>query len=59
MATTMLLGAVVQVYEPDDLEVEFVSAAGRTEAVLTLKENDVRSVAEGDLITVRPLDRSA
>jgi len=53
------LGAVVQVYEPDGLEIEFVSAAGRTEALLTLKEGDVRAVAANDLITVRRLDRSA
>jgi len=53
------LGAVVQVYEPDGLEVEFVSAAGRTEALVTLKETDVRAVAESDLIAVRRLDRPA
>jgi len=53
------LGAIVQVYEPDGLEVEFVSAAGRTEALVMLKETDVRAVAESDLIAVRRLDRSA
>jgi len=53
------LGAVVQVYEPDGLEVEFVSASGRTEALVTLKEGDVRAVADGDLVAVRQLDRSA
>ncbi len=53
------LGAVVQVYEPDGVEVEFVSAAGKTEALVTLRESDVRPVADGDLIAVRPLDRSA
>lgn len=53
------LGAVVQVYEPDGLEVEFVSASGRTEAVVTLKEVDVRAVGDDDLIAVRRLDRSA
>ena len=53
------LGAVVQVYEPDGVEIEFVSAAGHTEALVTLKETDVRAVADGDLITVRPFDRSA
>jgi hypothetical protein len=30
------LGAVVHVFEPDGLEVEFVSASGRTEALVTL-----------------------
>jgi hypothetical protein len=53
------LGAVVQVYEPDGLEVEFVGASGRTEALITLKEEHVRAVADGDLIAVRRLDRSA
>ena len=53
------LGAIVHVYEPDGLEVEFVSASGKTEALVTLKETDVRAVADGDLITVRSLDRSA
>jgi Domain of unknown function (DUF4926) len=47
------LGAVVQVYEPDGLEVEFVTAAGKTQALITLKSNDVRAVQESDLITVR------
>ena len=53
------LGAVVQVYEPDGLEVEFVSASGATEALVTLKDTDVRAVSGDDLIAVRPLDRSA
>ena len=53
------LGAVVQVYEPDGLEVEFVSASGKTEALVTLRERDVRAVADGDLIAVRPIHRSA
>jgi len=53
------LGAVVQIYEPDGLEVEFVSASGKTEALVTLQESDVRAVSDGDLIAVRPLDRSA
>jgi hypothetical protein len=53
------LGAVVQIYEPDAVEVEFVGASGKTEALLTLQETDVRPVADGDLISVRRLDRSA
>ena len=53
------LGAVVNVYEPDGLEVEFVSASGKTEALVTLTAGDVRAVADGDLIAVRRLDRSA
>lgn len=53
------LGAVVHVYPPDGLEVEFVSAAGRTEAVVTLREADVRPVRETDIIAVRDLRRMA
>ena len=47
------LGAVVEVYEPDGLELEFVTASGKTQALLTLNVNDVRSVRESDLVTVR------
>jgi len=35
-------GAVVEIYPPDGLEVEFVTASGRTKALLTLKTSDVR-----------------
>jgi len=52
------LGAVVEVYEPDGLEVEFVTASGKTEALVTLTANDVRGVEDGDLIAVRPVGRS-
>ena len=53
------LGAVVQVYEPDGLEVEFVTASGRTQALLTLRVDDVREVRDEDLISVRTLTRGA
>lgn len=53
------LGAVVQVYEPDGLEVEFVTASGRTEALITVNVQDVRPVSDGDLVAVRPYHRSA
>lgn len=51
------LGAVVQVYEPDGLEVEFVTASGRTEALVTLNVKDVRAVDDSDLVSVRPSSR--
>ena len=51
------LGAVVQVYDPDGLEVEFVTASGRTEALVTLKVDDVRAVDDADLISVRPFTK--
>ena len=53
------LGAVVQTYDPDGLEVEFVNAAGRTQALITLTTRDVRPVRDTDLIAVRPLNKSA
>jgi hypothetical protein len=49
------LGAVVQVYEPDGLEIEFVTASGKTQALVTLNVNDVRPVQDSDLIAVRPV----
>jgi hypothetical protein len=53
------LGAVVDVYPPDGLEVEFVMASGKTQALLTLRANDVRAVGDQDLIAVRELKRTA
>jgi len=47
------LGAVVQLYEPDGLEVEFITAAGKTRALRTLTVGDVRKVQDTDLISVR------
>ena len=47
------LGAVVELYGTDGLEVEFVQASGRTKALLTLKTSDVRSVADRDILAVR------
>jgi hypothetical protein len=40
------LGVVVEVYESDGLEVELVTASGRTEALVTLKASDVRRVGD-------------
>jgi hypothetical protein len=47
------LGAVVEGYPPDGVEVEFVRASGQTKALLTLKAADLRPVAEDDLLSVR------
>ena len=52
-------GTVVHVYEPDGVEVEFVTASGKTEALVTLGIRDVRPVADTDLIAVRPSRRTA
>ena len=47
------LGAVVQVYSPEALEVEFVTASGQTQAVLTLSTSYVRPIQDDDLLAVR------
>ena len=48
------LGAIVQVYDAEALEVEFVTLAGRTQALRTLGVGEVRPVADDDLPAVRP-----
>jgi hypothetical protein len=53
------LGSVVQVYSDEAIEVEFVTASGRTQALVTLNAQDVRSVRDGDLLSVRTLKRGA
>ena len=47
------LGAVVELYEPDGLDVEFVRASGKTQALVTLHTSDVRGVRDEDLVSVR------
>jgi hypothetical protein len=47
------LGVVVEIYPPDGLEVECVTGSGRTKALVTLKESDVRTIADTDLVAVR------
>ena len=53
------LGAVVAIYPPDGLEVEFVTASGRTSALVTLTMADVRPISDTDLVAVRSLGRTA
>jgi hypothetical protein len=50
------IGAVVQVYSPEAVEVEFVTASGHTQAVVTLRTQQVRPVGSRDLLSVRQLD---
>jgi hypothetical protein len=52
------LGAVVEIYGPDAIDVEFVAASGRTQALVTLKPSDVREVGDDDLVAVRPTGTS-
>jgi len=53
------LGSVVHIYGRDGLEVEFVTASGKTQALVTVSTTDVRPVAETDLVTVRSFPKSA
>lgn len=50
------VGAIVEVYPPDAVEVEFVTASGHTQAVLTLGTHEIRPVGSRDLLAVRQLD---
>ena len=47
------LGAVVETYDENTVEVEFVAASGRTVAVLTLTSDAVRPIDEHDMLAVR------
>ena len=47
------IGTVVETYEPDGFEVEFVTAAGDTIAVLTLAEHDIRAARSDDMLAAR------
>ncbi|RKY18193.1 MAG: DUF4926 domain-containing protein [Planctomycetota bacterium] len=53
------LGTIVHLYDDGSAEVEFVTASGRTQAVVTLSAQDIRSVQPTDLVAVRPIDKSA
>jgi len=48
------LGAIVHLHTPEAFEVEFVTASGRTQALVTLGPADVRPVSDNDLLAVRP-----
>jgi len=47
------LGAVVEVYPENGVEVEFVRASGATKALVTLRASDLRTVAASDILAVR------
>ncbi len=49
------IGTVVEKYDPDGVEVEFVTPTGKTRAVVTLTTSDIRSVSEDDMLAVRSL----
>jgi len=49
------VGTVVHVHAEDAWEVEFVTGEGATVAVTTLRADDVRPIAGGDILHVRSL----
>ena len=51
------IGAVVQLYSSDAVEVEFVTASGHTQALLILRSDDLRGVHDDDLLAVRSARR--
>jgi hypothetical protein len=53
------LGAIVELYEPDGLDVEFIRASGKTQALVTLHMDDVRGVRDEDWVSVRSVSQGA
>jgi hypothetical protein len=50
------LGSVVEIHSADAMEVEFLAASGRTQALLTLRDGDVRVVGDSNLLSVRTVE---
>ena len=50
------IGAVVQIYTSEAIEVEFVRASGHTQALITLTPSQIRPVGPKDIPAVRQLD---
>lgn len=51
------MGAVVQVYDGGEaFEVEFVTAEGKTVALLTLHPSDIRKVAKNEILHAREIN---
>jgi hypothetical protein len=51
------IGAVVLLHAAGDVEVEFLTASGQTQAVMTLRPEDVRAARDDELLSVRPVGR--
>ncbi len=50
------IGVIVELYEPDGIEVEFVTGSGKTQALLTLSRDDVRPIAADEILAARSID---
>jgi hypothetical protein len=54
------IGAVVHCYKDSDVhEVEFITADGKTIAVLTLSSNDIRLMKDREILHVREIAQHA
>ncbi|MDZ7785022.1 MAG: DUF4926 domain-containing protein [Halioglobus sp.] len=53
------IGAVVEVYDDEAVEVEFVLGSGRTQALLTLPVGNVRPISPTDIPAVRSSDSAS
>ena len=51
------VGTIVMVYGNDGFEVEFVTASGDTQALLTLSADDIRHKKPDEITTVRSLEK--
>lgn len=51
------IGAVVHKYSKEGFEIEFVTAEGKTVAVLTLKEEDIRPLHGREILHVREMSQ--
>jgi len=50
------IGVVVELYDPDGVEIEFVTGSGKTQALLTLSRSDVRPIASNEILTARSIN---
>ena len=52
------LGTIVETYDRGECDVEFTTASGHAQALLTLTEDDLRAAGDNDIPTVRPHHRA-
>lgn len=52
------LGAIVHRHDPTTFEVEFVRGSGQTQAVVTLRAEEIRPITDRDLVSVRSMGDS-
>lgn len=50
------VGAIVEVYDQEHYEVEFVTGAGQTLALLTLAGSQIHPMGPGEILAVRQMN---